>query len=61
LSLYLKGYRYYTNSISGFGKDMLVKVVETKEVRGKLMCVCVNTINMQFTIPATEVLLVEGK
>lgn len=62
MSLYTRGFKYYTKrKLGGFGSNLLLKVIDSFDLDGKLMCVCVNTINMQFIIPATEVLLVEGK
>ena len=58
MNLYTQGFKYYTKrELGAFGSNLLLKVIDTLEVKGKLMCVCINTLNMQFIIPADEVLV----
>lgn len=58
MNLYSQGFKYYTKrKLGAFGSNLILKVVNTLDLKGKLMCVCINTLNMQFIIPADEVLV----
>lgn len=52
------GYKYYTKTIlSHWGRNMILKVINSYVVNGTLYCTCVNTIGFTFFLKASEVLL----
>lgn len=57
-NLFSLGYKYYTKqSLSYWGSNMILKVVDTEYSNNTLYCLCVNTIGFSFYIKATEVIL----
>lgn len=58
LALFNLGYKYYyKKSLGFFGKDILLKIKETKIINGETYCVCLNTINFEYLIKPEDLYL----